>query len=248
MNVRERKLSQVPITILLGFALFLIAQLSYHYFHNSSSDASFRQLTSPRNPEHYRAMSSGSDRLLSYLLLIGVQLHDNQKGLHVSYNRLDYRLLSDWLLALYELNPDSDYPAFLAARVYSQVEDKDKLRRMVGVVELLFDKNPQQHWRRMTEACLILKHQLKDLPEAFRLAEKIASLPAAIAIPFWARDMKLVLLDELGELESAQLLISSMLQSGEITDADETRFLQMRLLRIQQNLLNNKQGSRQSLE
>ena len=242
MKSRERKLSQVPASILLGFVLFVTTQISYHHYSNSYADASFRQLTSPRNPGLYRAMASGSDRLLSYMLLIGLQLHDNQKGLHVSYNRLDYTLLSDWLLALYELNPGSDYPAFLAARVYSQVEDEEKLRRMVRVVELLFEKNPQQHWRRMTEACLILKHQLKDLPEALRLAERIASLPASTEIPFWARDMKLVLLDELGELESAQLLISSMLQSGEIADPDEIRFLQMRLLRIQQNLSKTKQS------
>ena len=93
----------------------------------------------------------------------------------------------------------------------------------------------------MTEACLLLKHQLNDLPAALEVAERIAALPGTIKIPFWARDMKLVLLDELNELESAQLLISSMLQSGEIEDRDEIRFLQSRLLKIQQSLLKSKQ-------
>ena len=115
---------------------------------------------------------------------------------------------------------------------------------MIAVVEKLFEMNPQQHWRRMTEACLILKHQLNDLPAALKVAEQIAALPKSVKLPHWARDMRLVLLDELNQKESAQLLISSMLQSGEITDRDEIRFLQDRLLKIQQELSENKQTDR----
>jgi len=91
----------------------------------------------------------------------------------------------------------------------------------------------------MTEACLLLKHQLNDLPAALKVAEQISSLPKTMKLPFWARDMKLVLLDELNQYESAQILISSMLQSGEITDEDELRFLKGRLLKIQQALSRN---------
>ena len=91
----------------------------------------------------------------------------------------------------------------------------------------------------MTEACLLLKHQLNDLPAALKVTEQIADLPKSMKLPFWARDMKLVLLDELNQFESAQLLISSMLRSGEITDKDEIRFLQARLLKIQQVLSKN---------
>ena len=241
MGIKVRKLSQVPFYLILGLAIFFVIQLIYHHLYSSPSSVSFRQLKPPLEARFYRALSMGSDRLLSYVLLLKVQLHDNQKGRHLSYSQLDYHLLSDWLLTVYELNPQSDYPAFLASRVYSQVRDEGRLRQMVAVIEQLFAKNPEQHWRRLTEACLILKHQLGDLPAALKLAEQIASLPLTIKLPYWARDMKLVLLDELGELESAQLLISSMLQSGEIEDQDEIRFLQSRLLKIQQSLLESKQ-------
>jgi hypothetical protein len=111
---------------------------------------------------------------------------------------------------------------------------------MVEFIDTLFDKNPQQHWRRLTEACLLAKHQLEDLDLALRLAKKLADLPGDIKLPYWARDLKLVLLDNLGQLESAQLLILSMLKSGEIKDPDEKRFLKFRLLRIQQQLSKNK--------
>jgi len=173
--------------------------------------------------------------------MLSVQLHDNQKGQHVSYSHLDYEALSNWLITLYELNPGSDYPAFMATRIYSQVSDKKKIRRMIDVVILLFERNPRQNWRRMTEVSLIAKHQLKNLPLALQIASEVAALPMSFELPHWARDMRLVLLDELNQLESAQLLISSMLQSGHIKDPDEIRFLQARLLKIQQKMLENKQ-------
>ncbi len=239
MSVQHRKIRQVPVYFLWMFLIFFIGQVFYHHNYNDSSGAAYKQLKAPLESGFYKAISFGSDKLLSYLLLMGVQLHDNQKGMHVSYRHLDYVLLRDWLLTIEKINPNSDYPAFLASRVYSHVDDKAKIKMMVDVIEKLFKKNPQKHWRRMTEACLLLKHQLNDLPAALKVAEQIADLPKSMNLPFWARDMKLVLMDELNQFESAQLLISSMLQSGEITDQDELRFLQARLLKIQQVLSGN---------
>jgi hypothetical protein len=217
-------------------------QLAYHHRFHGTLTNRYKQLPEPASVDFYRALSLGSDRLMSYLLLLNVQLHDNQEGLHRKYTNINYTTLSHWLLSLYELNPHSDYPAFLATRVYSNVPDKARIRKMIDVVETLFQKNPQQHWRRMTEACLLAKHQLQDLNLALILAQKIHALPAEIKLPFWARDMKLVLLDELGQYESAQLLISSLLQGGDIEDPDERRFLEFRLLKIQQALLKNQQS------
>lgn len=241
MKQRQRKLHQVPVYALLGMLILFAVQLSHHHWFKSSIIDSYKALRQPASADFYKAIALGSDRLWSYLLLLGVQLHDNQRGRHINYIHLNYETLQDWLLTLYELNPLSDYPAFLAARVYGQVPDKNKVRTMITVIETLFRRNPQQHWRRMTEACLLAKHQLQDLPLALKLAKDINTLPKTIKLPFWARDMELVLLDELNQFESAQLLISSMLQSGEIRDEDEIRFLKFRLLKIQQALLKYKQ-------
>lgn len=241
MSPGQRKISQVPLAILVLFSLLCVMQVVFHHTHKRSAESLFRHLNNPLDAQLYRALSLGSDQLFSYLLLLRVQLHDNQQGRHVNYSHLNYDTLSDWLLTLDEVNPASDYPAFLASRVYSNVDDEKKIRKMVAVIETLFNKNPQLHWRRMTEASLLLKHQLHDLPGALRIAEKIASLPDTISMPFWARDMKLILLDELNQYESAQILISSMLQSGQIKDEDEIRFLRNRLLKIQQSLSENRQ-------
>ncbi len=239
MNARQRNLNQVPILILVGFVFMLAVQLGYHHLYQRSLRVSFTQLSQPADSSFYRSLAMGSDQLWSYLLTLNVQLHDNQKGRHVNYRHLDYQVLRQWLLTLYEMNPQSDYPAFLASRIYSQVNDPSKIRLMIKLIDELFERDPQQHWRRMTEACLLAKHQLQDLPLALDLAQKVAALPKSYDLPFWARDMQLVLLDELNQYESAQLLISSLLQSGDIKDRDEVRFLQHRLLKIQQKLLEN---------
>lgn len=242
MKSRERSLSQTPLFVVVGLVFFGALQFSHHYFLQTAQSVDYRHLDEPLDARSYLALSMGSDKLVSYLLLLKVQLHDNQKGSHINYRHLDYAVLSRWLLTLGKLNLQSDYAAFLASRVYSQVPDTGKIRQMINVIETLFRANPEQHWRRMAEACLLAKHQLKDLPRALELAQQVADLPVTVKIPYWARDMRLVLLDELDQYESAQLLISSLLQSGEIKDPDEIRFLQQRLLKIQQKMLENEQN------
>jgi hypothetical protein len=222
------------------FVLFVV-QIIFHHYNNQHLVVDFQQLGEPPSQRLLKPMSLGSEKLLSYLLILKLQLHDNQVGKNISYNRLDYHFLRKWLETIYNLNPESDYPAFLASRVYSQVKDEKKLRLMIDLVVELFNKDPVQHWRRMTEACLLAKHQIKDLSLALSLAEKVAELPSSVVIPAWARGMRIVLLDELNQYESAILLISSLLQSNEIEDADEKRFLEDRLLKIRQALFENRQ-------
>ncbi len=239
----ERSLNQVPKLLLFGIMLALSIQGAHQLYFKSSLQRSFMHLQQPFEVSFYRALTKDSEKLWSYLLMFKVQLHDNQRGRHENYNNLNYKTLSHWLLTLSELNQQSDYPAFLATRVYSQVNDPDKIKTIISVIDQLFEKNPSLHWRRMTEACLLAKHKLKDLDLALKLASKVSALPDSVKMPYWARDMKLILLDELNELESAQIIISSMLQSGSITDNDEKRFLQSRLLKIQQQMLEGQQDS-----
>ena len=245
MSSLTRKLRDTPVVIVAGLIVFSLIQIYFHSLLKNDRAVEYQPLNQPLQARQYQALAFGSDRLLSYALMLSVQLHDNQIGKHIGYQHVNYETLSRWLLTIYELNPLSDYPAFLTTRVYSQVSEPAKIVKLIEVTQHLFTINPVQHWRRMTEACLLAKHQLKDLSLALTLAKQVADLPASIELPHWARDMKLILLDELNQLESAQLLISSMLQSGEVKDNDEIRFLKSRLLMIQQKMLENEQNRAQ---
>jgi len=183
----------------------------------------------------------GSTGLLAHLLAIRLQLHDNQAGQHFRYSLIDYDLLVDWLEQISGVYPNSEYPTLLASRIYTQTDNPQRLRMMIGFIERRFDDNPQLHWRRLAEASLIAKHKLHDLPLALRLAEKLSAQPASVEMPRWARDFEFLLLSEMNETESAIAIIQALLESGSIKDVDEQRFLREKLSEFQQKLLESQQ-------
>jgi len=241
MRRAERPVMQLPGPLLWGFALLLFCQLLFYHFSQVRLEASYRPLANPLQASTYRGISMGSDQLMSYLLAIRLQLHDNQMGRHFSYKRIDYHRLVDWLEQISELNPRSEYPMLLAARVYSQTRDDARLKLVLEFIEHTFDDDPQLHWRRLAEASLLAKHQLGDLKLALRMAEKLAVQPASVVMPSWARDFHFLLLADMNEFESAIAMIQALMQSGAISDPDEQRFLETKLLEFQQKLIETQQ-------
>jgi hypothetical protein len=53
-------------------------------------------------------------------------------------------------------------------------------------------------------------------------------------VPYWARDLQILLLEDMGEYEAARILIGGLLASGEIEDPGEVRFLEQRLEALSQ--------------
>jgi hypothetical protein len=237
MKRSERPFTQIPRPLLFGFIVILLTQLSLHQFSLLRSPAEYKPLSAPFSASIYRNLAIGSDQLLSYLLAIRLQLHDNQSGKHVRYEQINYPLLAHWLDQIYELNTHSEYPMMLASRVYSQVRDPQRVRIMIDYIQRNFAKNPQLHWRRLAEATVTAKHKLGDLDLALSMAEQLSSQPSNIVMPHWARDMQFLLLGELNEFEAGIAVITALLQSDSIADSDEKRFLQKKLLEFQQNLL-----------
>ncbi|HZF23179.1 MAG TPA: hypothetical protein VE030_06920, partial [Burkholderiales bacterium] len=52
-------------------------------------------------------------------------------------------------------------------------------------------------------------------------------------VPHWAKQMHIFVLEDMGEHETAKLLLGGLLASGAITDAHEARFLTQRLNAMQ---------------
>ena len=48
-------------------------------------------------------------------------------------------------------------------------------------------------------------------------------------MPYWAKDIRLIVREAMGEKEAVRVLIGGLLQNGNITDPYELRFLQQRL-------------------
>lgn len=241
MRRAERPLLQLPRALLWGFLVFLSGQVIFHQYRLASADADYQPLARPLSVSAYHGLAMGSEQLMSYLLAIRLQLHDNQAGQHYSYRKIDYQRLVDWLEQISDLNPSSEYPMLLASRVYSQTRDPDRLRLILGFIQRRFDDDPQLHWRRLAEATVIARHQLDDQDFALQMAEKLARQPASVVMPGWARDMRFLLLEDMNELESAIAIIQALLQTAAVTDVDERRFLEGKLLNFQQKLFESRQ-------
>lgn len=241
MRRGERPLLSVPRPLLLAFMVLMGSQLIYHHQAQRQLRADYQALDSPLSTAIYSGIAMGSQQLFGYLLAIRLQLHDNQAGRHFSYRRIDYEILVDWLDRISDLSQGSEYPMLLATRIYSSTRDHDRLRRMLAFIERRFKDDPQKHWRRLAEACLLAKHKLDDLDLALRLAEQLALQPQSVQMPQWARDFRFLLLADLNEFEAAIAIIQALLQTDSISDPDEKRFLQEKLLDFQQKLFDSQQ-------
>ena len=163
MRRTERPMLSLPRPLLLAFVLLLLAQTVHHHFDRQGLESRYRELSQPYSAVVYRGLAMGSEQLFGYLLAIRLQLHDNQGGRHFNYNRIDYRLLIDWLDRVTEISPGTEYPMLLASRVYSTTRDPEQLRQILGFIERRFDDDPQLHWRRLAEASITAKYKLGDL-------------------------------------------------------------------------------------
>ena len=52
-------------------------------------------------------------------------------------------------------------------------------------------------------------------------------------VPYWARDMKIIVLEDMGEVEAAKVLVGGLIASGEITDPYELNFLQNKIRELE---------------
>src|SRR3954467_13435229 len=101
---------------------------------------------------------------------------------------------------------------------------------MLQFVHREFLRDPNRRWRWLAHAAIIAKHRLKDMPLALRYAADIAQhAPAASG---WARQMRIFILEDMGETQSAAVLLGGLLATGEVTDEAEIRFLTQELEKL----------------
>lgn len=222
----ERSVSQVPRSVLalLGMALCLhIAWQALQPKPNARAEA----LGAPLAPAALRAAGLGEPIPLAQLLTLYLQAFDNQPGVSVPFLELDYRRVTSWLATILELDPIGQYPLLMASQIYGQVPDESKQRVMCEFVRRQFNRDPDRRWRWLAHCAIMAKHRLRDARLALAYAEAIAR--DARRAPGWARQMRIFILEDLGEVEAATVLIGGLLVSGEVTDPKEIHFLAERL-------------------
>jgi len=226
----ERALRAVPPAVGVLLAVALALQLLWHGMQPAPTA---RAAALPPAPDaaRLRAISFGEPIAAAQVLVLYLQAFDNQPGISIPFRDLDYDRVAAWLAAALHLDPRSSYPLMMASQLYGQVPDAGKQRAMCEFVHAQFRVAPDQRWRWLAHCAIMAKHRLRDPALALRYASAIAS--DAGAASGWARQMRIFILEDMGEIDSAKVLLGGLLATGEVTDPSELHFLTERLQTLQ---------------
>ncbi len=235
MNGSERALHTAPGWVWAALIASLAAQIGVHATAPPPAAAAADLPPAP-SAQSLRAASFGEPAALARLAMLYLQAFDLGAGNALPYQRLHYARLVQWLRAILDTDPKSEYPLFAAARVYADVADPAKCREMLAFIHQAFLEDPNRRWPWLAHAALLAKHRLQDLPLARRYAADIERLATDPGIPLWAKQMEIFILEDMNELEAARIMIGGLLATGRISDPQERRFLQGRLEEMERKL------------
>jgi hypothetical protein len=227
-QTRARSVSFVPLPVLVLLAAGLTAQVLWHGTR-APPTATASDLPAPPSIDALRLSSLGDPIVTAKLLMLWLQAHDNQPGVSIPFRNLDYVRVADWLERILELDPLGQYPLLAASRVYGSVQDDEKKRFILDFVYRKFFQDPNRRWPWLAHAAIVAKHRFEDLPLALEYAKAISERATGPAVPNWARDMPVVILEEMDELEAATVMAGYLLSSGRVTAAHERRYLMEKL-------------------
>lgn len=228
----QRPLARVPATVRVALLLTVLAQCAWHAWR-PPPQARVAELPPPPAEPVARALVLGEPVAAARLAVLWLQSFDDPPGVTVPLAGLDYKRLEAWLDLLLALDPGGQVPLLLASRVYASVPDEGRQRQMLALVARHFAADPAGRWRWMAHAALVARHRLQDLPLALDYARAINRLSRPGQVPFWARDLELLVLQDMCELEAARVLVGGLLDSGAIEDDAELAFLQARLAELE---------------
>ena len=238
---KDRPVSDVPTSIKLLLLLALVLQLIWHSFQDPVV-AKAEDLAEPLSTRTYVMSSLGEPIAASKFLNLWLQAFDNQPGVSISFHQLNYPRLTQWLDTILELDPDGHYPMLVAARVYGSVQDHEKQRIMMDYIFYKFNEDPNKYWRWLAHVIITAKHELKDNELALKYANALAEKATGKNVPYWARDMKIIVLEDMGEVEAAKILVGALIDSGEITDPYELNFLTHKIAVLEEKTLKKRQS------
>ena len=220
----ERRIAEAPAAVWLMLVAALALQIGWHAWRPDPG-AEARPLAPVPAVSTLRIAALGDEAAFAKLLMLRLQSHDSQPGTRISFMDLDYERVAGWLDAIIDLDPRADSPLLAAARLYGMVPDAGRQRTMFELVHRRFLEDPERRWPWLAHAAVIAKHRLADPRLALRYARAVTEHATGPQVPAWVRDMSALIAADMGELETARMLIGGLLHSGRITDPPEIRRL-----------------------
>lgn len=228
MRSTERPVTAVPWWITGLLAASLLIQIGWKS-HIRPGNPPAEDLPPAPRLGTLRVAALGEPAILARLSMLYLQSYDYHGSNSLPYRKLDYVRLTEWLGVIQALDPRSEYPLFSAARVYAEVPDPARQRRMLEFIFAEFQLDPNRRWPAAAHAALVAKHKLKDMDLALRYARGIERLTTAANIPLWAKQMEIFILEDMNEIAAARVMLGGLLATGRIKDPAERQFLEQRL-------------------
>jgi len=229
----ERPTAAVPRLVRALLVLFFAAQIVLINLQ-PRPQARAEELTPPPATAILRSFSAGDPIPLAEAMTLYLQAFDNQPGVSIPFAQLDYGTVQAWLTRILELDPRTQYPLLMAAQLYAQVPDEAKQRQMLSFVYQEFLVDPEHRWPWLAHAAIMAKHRLHDLPLALQYANALAQHATAPSVPHWVSQMRIFLHEDMGEYQTARVLLGGLLTSNTVKDSHEIRFLLERLEQLKQ--------------
>ncbi|MEO5354041.1 MAG: hypothetical protein H7835_12635 [Magnetococcus sp. XQGC-1] len=228
LKVRSRPWSSVPLAVYLLAVVALGWQLFWHFQQVRPSAQAVHLPTAPAEGV-LRVLAFGEPVSLAKVVMLWLQAFDYQSGVSLAFRDLDPIKLELWLRSILHLDPRGQYPLLAASRLYADIPRETTQRILSDLVYQAFFVDPDRRWPWLGHVAIIAKHRLHDLPLALKYARAINRYATGAGVPRWAREMELVFLEDMGELENARIFIGGLLLSGQVTSPREIHFLNERL-------------------
>lgn len=233
MRVKQRPLSAVPFAVRAIFILSLSAQVCWNHTRTPVT-ATAGNLPNTPDTRLLQLSAMGEPGTLAKVLMLWLQAFDNQPGVSIPFADLDYARIIRWLDALLDLDNRFHYPLLSASRVYTETQDNGRKRQMLEFVHRRFLEDPDRRWPWMAHAVYVARHRIRDLPLALEYASALRLNVNTEAAPPWVSQMEIFVLEDLGEPESARIIIGGLLESGKLAGNDnELQFLKNKLADLQ---------------
>ena len=216
--------------MLLGAGL--TAQIAVHSTI-SRAIARAQDLTPPPSVRTIQVASLGDPLSAAKLMNLFLQAHDNQPGLSVPFRDLDYPMVIRWLARILEIDPRGQYPLLAASRLYGDIPDRGRQRLMLAFVHEQFLVDPDRRWAALAHAAHVARHRLHDMELARTYARSLREKALGPHVPSWAKQMEVLLLADTNQYESARVLLGALIESGQVHDPGEYRFLTARLKELE---------------
>ncbi len=239
---KDRPVAQVPRWVKAGLILALVLQIVWHLMRPPVS-AHAERLPLPLPAGSYQLMTLNEPIAMAKYLNLWLQSFDNQPGISLSFRQLDYHRVIQWLETILKLDPRDQYPMLVAAHIYGSIHNARKQRIMMDYIFKKFNQHPARYWRWLAHAVIVARHELNDKALALKYADALtkAAQSRTVQVPYWARDLKIIVLEDMGELEAAKVLVGGLIANGKIHDPYEKRFLVQKIKILEQKVTKARQ-------